>query len=80
MFFPIKRADYDPEEHGEVVYFSPTAAKKVCRGDANSPVCPVREECLMYALTNNLRHGVWGGMTDGERRRIKQKFKDKGIL
>lgn len=37
-------------------------AKKVCAG------CPVRAECLDYALSVGDLHGVWGGMTDLERR------------
>lgn len=34
--------------------------------------CPVKEECLEFALVFNLV-GVWGGMTDRERRRIPQR-------
>ncbi|MFE6486765.1 WhiB family transcriptional regulator [Streptomyces sp. NPDC057757] len=37
-------------------------AKAVCTG------CPVRTECLAYALDHRIEHGVWGGMTDRERR------------
>lgn len=36
-------------------------AKAVCRG------CPVRWECLTYALETRQRHGVWGGLTAEER-------------
>lgn len=39
-------------------------AKAVCA------VCPVREACLDYALTNRERDGVWGGATERERRRL----------
>jgi len=39
-------------------------AKLVCRG------CPVRWECLAYALRNRVDHGVWGGLTDRERRKL----------
>lgn len=41
-------------------------AKKVCMG------CPVIRECLAYALTNNLRHGIYGGMTQTERLPLHQ--------
>lgn len=39
-------------------------AKLLCRG------CPVRWECLAYALRNRVDHGVWGGLTDRERRKL----------
>ena len=38
------------------------AAKAVCRG------CPVRAECLRYAMQTAQDHGIWGGTTDEERR------------
>jgi WhiB family redox-sensing transcriptional regulator len=39
-------------------------AKAVCTG------CPVRTECLAYALDQRIEHGVWGGMTERERRAL----------
>ncbi|WP_331732745.1 WhiB family transcriptional regulator [Streptomyces sp. NBC_00015] len=39
-------------------------AKAMCTG------CPVRTECLAYALDNRIEHGVWGGMTEKERRAL----------
>lgn len=39
-------------------------AKMICG------VCPVRRPCLEYALVSREKHGVWGGMTERERRRI----------
>jgi WhiB family redox-sensing transcriptional regulator len=32
--------------------------------------CPVKTPCLEYALTNHVDHGVWGGTSERERRRI----------
>jgi len=32
--------------------------------------CPVKEECREYALTYRIEHGVWGGTSERERRRI----------
>jgi WhiB family redox-sensing transcriptional regulator len=32
--------------------------------------CPVRVECLEYALKFRIEHGVWGGASERERRRI----------
>jgi WhiB family redox-sensing transcriptional regulator len=39
-------------------------ARKVCAD------CPVKTECLEYALTYRIDHGVWGGCSERERRRI----------
>ncbi len=39
-------------------------AQLVCDG------CPVREPCLEYALEHRIEHGVWGGASERERRRI----------
>jgi WhiB family redox-sensing transcriptional regulator len=42
-------------------------AKKVCVD------CPVREPCLEYAMENHIDHGVWGGTSERERRRIARR-------
>lgn len=34
--------------------------------------CPVREECLDYAIELNIQHGVWGGCSERERRRLRR--------
>lgn len=35
--------------------------------------CPVRRDCLVEALTHGLEHGVWGGMTERERRALRRR-------
>jgi len=42
-------------------------ARRVCEG------CPVKEPCLEYALANGIDHGVWGGASERERRRIARR-------
>ena len=41
-------------------------AKEVCRG------CVVQNSCLEYALDNGEKFGIWGGMSERERRRIRR--------
>lgn len=42
--------------------------------------CPVRVLCAEYAVNNEIGHGVWGGLTETDRRSIrKQKLSRKGI-
>lgn len=47
-------------------------AKAVCLG------CPVRTECLADALDNRIEFGVWGGMTERERRALLRRRPDIG--
>ncbi|MFF3260178.1 WhiB family transcriptional regulator [Streptomyces sp. SID11233] len=42
-------------------------AKAVCHG------CPVRAECLRWALENGQDTGVWGGLDETERRALKRR-------
>ena len=46
------------------------AAKAVCKG------CPVVAECLADALDNRTEFGVWGGMTERERRALLRRRPD----
>jgi WhiB family redox-sensing transcriptional regulator len=45
---------------------STTEAKAVCRQ------CVVQEQCLEYALTHRERFGIWGGLSERERRRLRR--------
>ena len=47
-------------------------AKKICAD------CPVRDECLEYALANKEEGGIWGGLTHNQRVRLK-KARAKGL-
>jgi WhiB family redox-sensing transcriptional regulator len=51
----------DPEEFFPEAGERSDAAKQVCCG------CPVREQCLEYALTEGIPYGTWGGLTAAER-------------
>ena len=41
-------------------------AKAVCKG------CEVRDDCLEYALANGEKFGIWGGLSERERRRVRR--------
>jgi WhiB family transcriptional regulator, redox-sensing transcriptional regulator len=58
-------AETDPEAFFPEKGGSTREAKKVCGG------CTVRAECLEAALTNDERFGIWGGLSERERRRIR---------
>lgn len=45
-------------------------ARRICDG------CPVQQRCLEYALRNRIDHGVWGGTSERQRRRILKSRRD----
>ena len=49
-------------------------AKAVC---AN---CTVRDECLEYALVNYEKHGIWGGKSERERRRMRNARRELRVV
>ncbi len=61
--------DTDPDELF-VTGAAQNRAKAVCMG------CPVRTECLSDALDNRVEFGVWGGMTERERRALLRRRPD----
>lgn len=52
---------------------STAVARRVCWGAPGQPGCAARAECLKWALDNGERFGVWGGMTERERRIMLKK-------
>jgi WhiB family transcriptional regulator, redox-sensing transcriptional regulator len=58
-------AQTDPEAFFPEKGGSTREAKKVCLA------CDVRGECLEYALANDERFGIWGGLSERERRKLK---------
>lgn len=62
--------DYDPwyvetEEESE-------DAKAICNGTYDGRPCPLLSSCLEFAMTNNERYGIWGGMTPEERASLRK--------
>jgi WhiB family redox-sensing transcriptional regulator len=58
-------AQTDPEAFFPEKGGSTREAKRVCLS------CDVRSECLEYALENDERFGIWGGLSERERRRMR---------
>lgn len=50
------------------------AARKICA------TCKVRESCLEYALEARIDHGVWGGTSERERRRILKRRREEAAV
>jgi WhiB family transcriptional regulator, redox-sensing transcriptional regulator len=56
LFFPISASDASAEQIEQAV--------SICGG------CGVAAECLHYALTNHIKHGIWGGRTEQQRQSL----------
>lgn len=56
LFFPISASDAGVEQIEQ--------ATAICDG------CEVQAACLRYALTNHIKHGIWGGRTEQQRQSI----------
>jgi WhiB family redox-sensing transcriptional regulator len=63
--------DQDPELFFPVSEKGP-GARQAHRATAVCARCPVRSECLEYALDNGLDHGIFGGTTESERRTLRR--------
>ncbi len=59
-------AQVDPEAFFPEKGGSTRDAKRICAA------CDVRAECLEYALQNDERFGIWGGLSERERRRLRR--------
>jgi WhiB family redox-sensing transcriptional regulator len=73
-------------EHGEPacsttdpeMFFLPKglqATEEMRMAKALCAECPVKAECLTYALAANEQYGIWGGLTPSERSRLGRKSK-----
>jgi WhiB family redox-sensing transcriptional regulator len=60
-------AQTDPEAFFPEKGGSTREAKRICSG------CEVRTECLEYALQQDERFGIWGGLSERERRKLKKR-------
>jgi WhiB family transcriptional regulator, redox-sensing transcriptional regulator len=59
VFFPPAHFEHKPEREARE-----SKAKAICAG------CPVRVQCLDWALATREPHGVWGGCSESERKQI----------
>ena len=79
---PGESTVYDPFFHEDDFGHHDTDAEQdavdFCNGAIDGRVCPVRDACLLFALTNNERFGVYGGMTELARKALRKKWPWRG--
>ncbi|HEY0450848.1 WhiB family transcriptional regulator [Actinophytocola sp.] len=64
--------DSDPELFFPVSEVGP-GARQVADAKAVCARCPVRSQCLDYAIDNRLTDGIFGGTTEAERRQLARR-------
>lgn len=60
--------DMETRQFFSIKHKAVSDAKRVCA------TCPVQHPCLAYAMDNGIGHGIWGGLTEKERRRLKKRL------
>jgi WhiB family redox-sensing transcriptional regulator len=81
---PIRRDAREPEQHDwrddaacvhhpDPVDFFPERGESLSAAKAVCGTCSVREECLDYAMQWNHLSGVWGGLSERERRLLRRR-------
>ena len=66
VFFPPSHYEMKPEKDERE-----DKARSLCRA------CPVQQACLEYSLTVQEPHGIWGGLSELERRRL---LRSRGLI
>jgi predicted Fe-S protein YdhL (DUF1289 family) len=64
-------AQTDPEAFFPEKGGSTREGKRICSA------CPVRAECLEWALDHDERFGIWGGLSERERRRLRRNAREQ---
>jgi len=78
---PETLTTYDPDQWRldaacrdlDTAVFFPETDEGVAAAKAVCATCPVREACLQFALVTRQDDGVWGGLDENERRRVRRR-------
>jgi WhiB family redox-sensing transcriptional regulator len=63
-------------DHPHPEWWYPRSGDTGARARAHCEVCPVRRECLERALADDYQSGIWGGMSEKERRKEKRRRRE----
>lgn len=62
-------------DHPQVDFFAaPESSADLARAKVICASCPVRDDCLAFAIETNQPDGVWGGLTAKERTRVRRRW------
>ncbi|MFD9796793.1 WhiB family transcriptional regulator [Streptomyces sp. NPDC059070] len=66
-----------PAEADRLFFPAPRAHRDIAEAKSLCGACPVRQDCFTHALDNDLRWGLWGGMTEAERKPWRAKIAER---
>lgn len=73
-YTPMPWADRAACQNAAPEAFFPEKSEPAEPGKRVCSRCPVVEECLEYALSNDMWYGTWGGLSEHERRRLRREM------
>ena len=84
---PQTYTTYDPKEWRlaaacrdlDTDVFFPETEDEIAVAKAVCATCPVREACLEFALITRQDDGVWGGLDENERRRLRRRRQEAAL-
>lgn len=69
---------YYPPRSRELYKPIADSSKGICKGRLDGHECPVRMQCLTYAISTDEPHGIWGGLSHRERNALVKKWHAAG--
>ncbi|WP_435210344.1 WhiB family transcriptional regulator [Streptomyces sp. bgisy034] len=67
----------DPEDADELFFHTPRDHQAIAEAKRTCATCPVKKDCFNYAIDNQIRYGIWGGLTAKERRPWLKKLSER---
>ena len=55
-----------------------SSASTIRQAKAFCKMCPVKTQCLEYAIVNDEQHGIWGGLSTQDRKKLKASSRGRG--
>jgi WhiB family redox-sensing transcriptional regulator len=69
---PAWQQDAECANYAGRVDFFPARGESLRDAKAVCTICPVKNECLEFAMRLKVAHGVWGGLSERERRSLRR--------
>jgi WhiB family redox-sensing transcriptional regulator len=67
--------------HHDPEFFFPPPGTNMTREQQNFCCdCPVRDECLEYAIVNKIQVGIWGGLSHNQRKPVAKRYRFTGLV